>query len=74
MSVPARGAVDRAALEKLIAESGVSVTAEDVDAVARSLERVQSAAAILLRSMSFDETAERFHRLLDADAAAGAGR
>jgi hypothetical protein len=74
MGAPARAVIDRAAVEKLIAESGVSVTAEDVDAVARSLERIQNAAATLLQSLSFDETAERFYRLLDADAAGGDGR
>jgi hypothetical protein len=74
MSTPAPGAIDRAALEKLIADSGVKVAAEDVDAVASSLERIQSAAATLLQSLSLDETNERFYRLLEADSANGAGR
>jgi hypothetical protein len=74
MGAPARTAIDRAAVEKLIAASGVSVTAEDVDALARSLDRVQNAAATLLQSLSFDETGERFYRLLDADAAGEDGR
>jgi len=74
MSVPARGAIDRAALEKLIVDTGVSVNADDVDAVARSLDRIQSAAATLLQSLSFDETDERFYRLLDADFAEEVGR
>jgi hypothetical protein len=74
MSVSARGAIDGAALEKLIVDTGVSVNADDVDAVARSLDRIQSAAATLLQSLSFDETNERFYRLLDADFAEEVGR
>jgi hypothetical protein len=74
MSVPAGGAANRAALEQVIADIGVSVNADDVDAVARSLDRIQSAAATLLQSLSFDETDERFYRLLEADALDEAGR
>ena len=51
MSCPACGAANREALEKVIADNGVSVNADDVDAVARSLERIQSAAATLLQSL-----------------------
>jgi hypothetical protein len=72
MSAPAHGVTDRAALKKLIADSGVKVTAEDVEAVARSLDRIQAAVAPFLQSLSFDETGERFYRLLN-DAADGAG-
>jgi hypothetical protein len=67
MSVPAGDAANRAALEKVIADLGVSVNADDVAAVARSLDRIQSAAASLLQSLSFDETSERYYRLLEAD-------
>jgi hypothetical protein len=74
MSASARNAVDRSALEKFISESGVEVTAADVEAVARSLERIESAAATLLRSLPFDETNERFYRLLETDSAGGARR
>jgi hypothetical protein len=70
----ARDAIDRAALASLIADSGVRLTAEEVDAVARSLDRIQSAAATLLRSSSLDETSARFYSLLESDAADGAGR
>jgi hypothetical protein len=73
MSVSARGMIDRGALEKLMAASGVSVNADDVDAVSRSLERIQSAAATLPQPLSLDETDEHFYRLLEADAANGAG-
>jgi hypothetical protein len=74
MSASAHNAVDRSALEKLIGQSGVEVTAADVEAVARSLERIESAAATLLRSLPFDETNERFYRLLENDPAEGADR
>ncbi len=67
MSVPAGYAANMAALEKVIADLGVSVNADDVAAVARSLDRIQSAAASLLQSLSFDETSERYYRLLEAD-------
>jgi hypothetical protein len=66
MSAVASGSIDGAALEKLFAESGVHVTVPDVEAVTRSLERIQSAASSLLQSLSFDETGERFYRLLDS--------
>jgi len=74
MSAPLHSSVDRAALQKRIAESGVAVTSEEVEAVARSLERIQDAASTLIQSLSFDETIERFVRLLDADDADRAGR
>ncbi len=74
MSGPACGAANRAALERVIADIGVNVNADDVDAVARSLERIQTAAATLLQSLSFDETSERYYRLLEADALDEAGR
>ncbi len=74
MSGPAGDAANRAALEKVIADLGVSVNADDVAAVARSLDRIQSAAASLLQSLSFDETSERYYRLLEADVLGEAGR
>ena len=74
MSVPAVSAADRAVLEKVIADSGVKVNADDVNAVARSLGPIQTAAATLLQSLSFDETGERYYRLLEADALDEAGR
>lgn len=66
--------IDKEALGELMAGSGVSVNAADVDAVSRLMERIQSAAATLLQPLSFDETGEHFYRLLGADAANGAGR
>jgi hypothetical protein len=74
MSVPAGDAANRAALEKVIADLDVSVNADDVAAVARSLDRIQSAAASLLQSLSFDDTSERYYRLLEADVLGEAGR
>jgi len=72
MSAAARDAIDRAALQKLIAANGVAVTAAEVDAVAGSLDRICAAAATLLRSSELDETGERFYRLLEIGAADGA--
>jgi len=66
--------IDRAALERLIVESGVHITSGEVEAVARSLERIQQAASRLVQSLPFDETAERFYRLLDAGPADGIGQ
>lgn len=66
--------IDKEALAKLMAASGVSVNADDVDAVSGSLERIQSAAATLLQPPSLDETGEHFYRLLEGDAANGANR
>lgn len=63
------GGIDKTALEKVLSASGVKVTSEDVDAVARSLARIESAATALCRSLSFDDTAERFYRLLEGDPA-----
>jgi hypothetical protein len=71
MSAAAHGGIDAAALKQLIVASGVSVTSEEVDAVARSLDRIQSAAAALMKSTTLDETAERFYRLLENDVADG---
>ena len=65
MSVAERSEIDRPALARVIAGSGVEVSAEDVEAVARSLERIAQAAATLLPGISFDEAGERFDRLLD---------
>jgi hypothetical protein len=52
----------------------VNVTPAEAQALVQSLARVQGAAATLLRPPSFDETVERFYRLLESDAAEGAGR
>ena len=75
MSAGASDGVDRAAaLQALVADTGVSVTPVEAHALVQSLARLQGAAATLLRPPSFDETVERFYRLLESDAAAGAGR
>ena len=75
MSAGAGDGVDRAAaLQALVADTGVSVTPVEAQALVQSLARVQGAAATLLRPPSFDETVERFYCLLEIDAAEGAGR
>jgi hypothetical protein len=73
MSAAMRWSIGKAALEEVLAASGVKVTPEDAEAVGRSLTRVEAAAAKLLQSPSFDETVERFYQLLDTRAAGGAG-
>jgi hypothetical protein len=75
MSAGAGDGVDRAAaLQALVADAGVNVTPAEAQALVQSLARVHGAAATLLRPPSFDETVERFNRLLESDAAEGAGR
>jgi len=74
MSAAMRWSIGKAALEEVLAASGVKVTPEDAEAVARSLSRVEAAAAKFLQSPSFDETVEHFYRLLDTGAAEGIGK
>jgi hypothetical protein len=66
-------AIAGATVAAVVADSGVSITAEEAEAVARSLVRIEAAAAILLRLPSFDETGEQYYRLLESDAAEGRG-
>jgi hypothetical protein len=66
MSAKARDNIDEAALAAVLAASGVTVSAEDIGPVARSLARMQDA-AIVLHLPSFDDTNERFYRLLEDD-------
>lgn len=66
--------VDEAALREVVAQSGVSVTSAELDALAGSLKRIKAAASTLLRPISFDETPESFYRLLEGDGADEAGR
>jgi len=66
--------IDRATVAALMAASGVSASSAELDAVMGALVRMQSAAANLLQSSAFDETCERFFRLLEDDAGQGAGR
>jgi len=73
MSAEMHGGIGEAALEEVLAASGVEITSEDAKAVARSLVRIEAAAMTLLQSLSFDETVERFYRLLDTGSAEGAG-
>lgn len=69
-----RDGIDRAALQELLADSGVKVTSEEADVLARSLARIRIAAMTLLRATPFDETSERFYRLLEMDAAEDGGK
>jgi len=72
MSAGADGGIDKATLERLIAGSGVRPPPQELDAVARSLARIRTAAAALSPPSSFNETVERFYRLLQAEANDGA--
>jgi hypothetical protein len=75
MSAGASDGVDRgAALCALVADTGVNVTPAEARAQVQSLARVQAAATALLRAPSFDETIERFYRLLETGAAQGTRR
>ena len=69
-----RNHIEPKAIDSIFAASGVTATRDDVEAVARSLARIDQAAAVLFSGLSFDETVERFYRLLDAFAEKGAGR
>jgi len=59
--------------EEVINNSGVKVTPQEAETVARSLARIQAAAAVLQRSRSFDDTGEQYYRLLDRNAAGETG-
>jgi hypothetical protein len=75
MTAGADDGVDRAAaLRALVGDTGVSVTLAEAQAMVQSLARVHAATASLLRQPSFDETVERFYRLLETDAAEGSLR
>ena len=71
MSVAGRGGIDRQALIELLAANGVHATPEEADAVLPALTRIHAAAASLLEPQTFDDTAERFGRLLENDGGAG---
>jgi hypothetical protein len=71
MNAKTRDPVSEAALADVLTATGVNVGAEDIGPVARSLTRVEQAAA-LLSAPTFDDTNERFYRLLEDDGA-GAG-
>ena len=71
MSAKARNDISEVALAEILAASGIAVSSDDIGPVARSLGRIERAAA-LLRPPSFDDTNERFYRLLENDGA-GAG-
>ncbi len=74
MGAGMRWSIGKAALAEVLAASGVKVTPEDAEAVARSLSRIEAAATKLLQSLPFDETVERFYRLLETGAAEGTGK
>jgi hypothetical protein len=59
-------------LAELLASSGVAVTQDEMVPVARTLERINAAARLLLRP-SFDDTVEAYCRLLEQDGAGADG-
>jgi len=65
--------IDKAALAQVVAETGVRVTPAELDALATSLQRIASAAAMLLQPISIDETPESFRRQLEGGGAGGGG-
>ena len=73
MSAAADEKTDKTALAEIFAARGVTVSAEDIDNVGRSLARINEAASGLFGALSFDDTAERFLQLLEGDHAKGAG-
>ena len=71
MSAKARNDLGEVALAEVLAASGVAVSSDDVAPVARSLARIERA-VLSLGSPAFDDTNERFYRLIDDDST-GAG-
>jgi hypothetical protein len=69
-----RNGIDKAALAKVVVESGVRVTPAELDALAGSLERITAAAATLLQPISIDEAPESFRRQLEGGGAGEAER
>jgi hypothetical protein len=63
-----------AALRARVAETGVSVSPAEADAMVQALARFQAGLESLLHQPSFDETIERFYRLLETGPAQGAPR
>ena len=66
MSAKARDPISEAALAAVLAGSGVTISPEEIGPVLRSLACIQDA-VVSLRSLSFDDTDERFYRLLEDD-------
>jgi hypothetical protein len=66
MNARTRGSLGEAALADVLRASGVDISPEDVAPVARSLARIEQAAT-LLPAPTFDDTTERFYRLLESD-------
>jgi hypothetical protein len=71
MSAKERGDIGEAALAEVLAARGITVGPEDIGPVARSLARIEHAAASL-PAPSFDDADERFLRLLEDDGAGAA--
>jgi hypothetical protein len=59
---------DKAAINALLAASGVKVSATEARTVANVVVRIRAAAAAALSSLPFDLPIERFYGLLDGDA------
>jgi hypothetical protein len=72
MSAGGRGGIDKQALVEILAANGVNATPDDAEAALRALTRIHAAAASLLEPQAFDDTAERFGRLLENDGGTGA--
>jgi hypothetical protein len=68
MNANTRDPLSEAALADVLTASGVKVRAEDVSPVALTLARIEQA-AVLLSTPTFDDTNERFYRLLEHDGA-----
>jgi hypothetical protein len=66
MSAKAGNEISEAALAEVLTATGISVGPEEIGAVAGLLARIRQA-AVSLGSPSFDDTSERFYRLLEDD-------
>jgi hypothetical protein len=73
MSASERDGLGGKTVEEVITNSGVKITPQEAEAVARSLARIHAAASILQRSRSFDDSGEQYYRLLDRNAAGETG-
>ena len=63
--------MDSRVLLQVMTASGVKVTADEAEVVARSLAPIEHAASELLSSLSLDISVAQFAGLLESDTAAG---
>ena len=66
--------MERQVLAQVMSASGVKVTAEDAESVAKALERIEGAARLLVRSATFEVSVEDFGRVLASGAAKASNR